>query len=1045
MATSTRTSAEMLVNVSTDQDERYSSVTSLKDGGYVVVFTHETPGLHDGDTPFRSELYGVRYDANGVLLGQFRFDDPSVVDEVPNAYYSKVANVEATLDGGFVIVYRDEHFASFGQDTQSLYLKKYNADGGNGFFVQVDTGNGGEDFFNRYGRIDVDQSTNGNIIVSYNNNYVSELNPHVYTQLYNSLGGGGTPVAKDDTEKGFQPAVAGLAGGARALVWTDRDRDGSSNGVYLHYYDGSGSAGVDVQVNTNAVGDQSNASVTGLSDGRFVVVWQSASPNDTGYDIRAQLYTSAGVRSDGEFRVNSSLGANQYNAVVAALSDGGFAVAWVSDDQDGSGQGVYVQRYGVGGAKVGGEMLVGSSTTGDQAEPSIAARDGGGFIVTWTSSDGAGDGVFSKIFQSPTTFSGSMTTGVEIVQGDASAETFGATSTTLNVGDEIFGGGGTDRLQLTSAGRLDLTAMSAFSGVEQLYGSAGNDTFVVSTARLADVTTFVSGGGADVFAAVGSFTLKAGLNVAAIQAASPSGTQSYSYTGNAVSQSITGNAGRNIIDGQGGNDTLTGGGGNDILYGRTGNDTYFVETNGDSARESAGEGTDTVLAATTFFLFSGSEIEVLKTQNDAGTGSIDLRGNAFAQRLTGNNGANRLDGQGGADTMIGLGGNDTYSVDNAGDRVIEAANKGTDTVHATVDYVAAANVEAVVLDGTADLRATGNALANTLTGNTGRNVLKGGAGNDTYYVQTVGDVVTEGADAGTDTVHAALSFTLGANIENLILDGWGDADATGNTLANTLTGTVAVNVLDGGGGADRMLGGAGDDTYVTDGGDTIIEAADAGTDTVLSSVTLKLSANVENLTLTGTGAINGIGNTAANILRGNANINILNGGTGDDTYYVQNTGDRVSEAANAGTDTVHSTVSFSLAGTQIENLILDGSAAARATGSDGANQIVGNAGANRIEGGKGSDVLVGSGGSDTFVFHAGSGGDVIVDFTPGTGADHDVIQVDRTQYADFADLMAHASAPGGDNVPLTIISDGTDAIQLNVPRFTLVSADFLFV
>jgi len=153
-------------------------------------------------------------------------------------------------------------------------------------------------------------------------------------------------------------------------------------------------------------------------------------------------------------------------------------------------------------------------------------------------------------------------------------------------------------------------------------------------------------------------------------------------------------------------------------------------------------------------------------------------------------------------------------------------------------------------------------------------------------------MVSEDAKAGIDTVRSSLDYTLGANVENLTLTGTADIDGTGNGLnnviigntgINTLTGSDGNDTLDGGVGADHMIGGAGNDTYTVDNvGDTVTEDPDAGIDTVKSSVTYTLGANVENLTLTGTANIDGFGNNLNNRLIGNSGNNKIDGGGGDD-------------------------------------------------------------------------------------------------------------------------------------------------------------------
>jgi Ca2+-binding RTX toxin-like protein len=373
-----------------------------------------------------------------------------------------------------------------------------------------------------------------------------------------------------------------------------------------------------------------------------------------------------------------------------------------------------------------------------------------------------------------------------------------------------------------------------------------------------------------------------------------------------------------------------------------------------------------------------------------------VNGTTNPDTLTGDSGANTINGSAGADTMEGRTGDDTYIVDNTGDVVIELPGGGSDTVKASVTYTLSADVETLELTGTANINGSGNNQRNRLVGNSGNNLLDGGAeadamlgglGNDTYVVDNQLDTVTENQNEGTDTVQSAVSWTLGANVENLALTGSANINATGNDQNNALAGNAGNNILDGQQGADAMAGGAGDDTYYVDNvGDTVTENASEGIDTVISLYNYTLGANTENIIL---GALGNqiTGNSLDNNMLGNSGNNILNagggndtldgglgvdtlyGGTGDDVYFVDSTAgvlDTVVEYANEGTDTVVTASTYTL-GTNVENLVLTGTAAVSGTGNSSNNQLTGNSAANTLNAGAGNDVLDGAAGADTML------------------------------------------------------------------------------
>jgi Ca2+-binding RTX toxin-like protein len=360
-------------------------------------------------------------------------------------------------------------------------------------------------------------------------------------------------------------------------------------------------------------------------------------------------------------------------------------------------------------------------------------------------------------------------------------------------------------------------------------------------------------------------------------------------TAGATSELVQGLGGNDsLIGGDKGFDTLDGGTGSDTMAGGAKSDTYIVDSTRDVISDSSGAN-DRIQASITIDLNNVAYVGI-EHVTLTGTGALNATGDEFANMLIGNTGANKLDGGILADTMIGGAGNDTYTVDDSGDSIVEYANEGTDQVNSSAtSFILADFVENLTLTGTAGIDGTGNELGNKITGNDGANDLEGRKGND------------------------------------------------------TLTGNDGDDVLDGGQGADSMVGGQGSDQYIVDdAGDKISETGSStDTDTVLASISYVLGATLENLTLDGSGSINGTGNSLGNVITGDTDANVLSGLAGDDT----------------------------LDGFPGEDLLL---------GGDGNDRLIDN---------DGTDTLVGGAGNDVFQFESGALASVITDFNGVPGGD----------------------------------------------------------
>jgi Ca2+-binding RTX toxin-like protein len=546
---------------------------------------------------------------------------------------------------------------------------------------------------------------------------------------------------------------------------------------------------------------------------------------------------------------------------------------------------------------------------------------------------------------------------------------------------------------------------------------------------------------------------------------------------------IDGLSGNDWIQTLGGNDTLIGSQGNDALWSGTGadtmiggtgtdgddefgRDTYHVDNAGDVIIEYAGEGTDRVHAYITYNMAT----------NAVNVENLRLVGFSTGLNATGNALNNTLEGNREKNTLIGGTGNDSYIIYNETDAakkdvIIENAGEGSDTWIVNFSYILeppSFNVENITLTGNKLINATGNIVDNTLTGNSAKNTLTGLAGNDTYVIQDLTDVIKENAGEGNDTVvikDVTYSIAAQLNLENISLTGTASVNATGNTGSNVLIGNTGSNTLDGLGGADVMIGFKGNDVYIVDNlGDTVGDGGgtDAGgIDEVRASVSYTLVVDLENITLTGGANINGTGNDLLNTLTGNIGLNTLTGGLGDDYYYVQNTGDVISEQAGEGTERAFTTVNFNMDtnADQVEILTLLGTLGINGTGNGLDNTITGNSGVNVIFGRGGEDTIYGNAGNDvihgeaqTDTLFGDAGNDTMFggdgdDFTIAGGVGNDILNGgngnDGLKGGTGTDTFL--GGLGDDSFEVTdlnekiteFIGEGSDTVVTNLKSFTL--------
>ncbi len=246
----------------------------------------------------------------------------------------------------------------------------------------------------------------GNFVVVWQSGAQDGSGEGIFGQRYDAAGnplGDEFQVSSYTTDSQSRPSVASDDVGNLVVVWQDYSRDGSDRGVFGQRYDSSGNrVGGDFQINSYTTGIQDNPSVAADAVGNFVVAWRSDAQDGSGFGIFGQRYDATGDPVGGEFQINTYTTSAQLSPSVATDDVGNFVVAWQDDSQDGSDSGIFGQRYDAAGNPLGGEFQVNSYTTGPQRNASVEADEAGNFVIVWRSDaqDGSGRGVFGQLYDS---------------------------------------------------------------------------------------------------------------------------------------------------------------------------------------------------------------------------------------------------------------------------------------------------------------------------------------------------------------------------------------------------------------------------------------------------------------------------------------------------------------------------------------------------------------------------------------------------------------------------------------------------------------------
>jgi hypothetical protein len=542
-------SNEVQINNHTTFSQTSPSVTVQKNGTRVHVWQSDD---QDG---YGWGIYARLVAADGAQGPDLRLNSYTT----GNQYQPQVT---ALAGGGFVAVW-----TSVSQDgsSEGVYARRFDADGvaqGNEVLVNTTT-------YNTQWEPSVASLTDGGYVVLWSSYGQDGSYSGIYGQRYaaNSTPLGGEFQLNTYTAyTQYQSQVAALPGGGFVAVWTSITQDGSAEGVYFRRYAANGTAldSSEYLANLTTYNTQWLPAVTVLADGGFVIAWSSYGQDESYYGIYARSFNADGSAKGGEFRINSYTSSTQTEVALTALADGGFVAVWQSDNQDGSGLGIYGQRYAANGTPLGDEFQISQTTYNDQSLPAVAATPDGGFVVSWSSygQDGSYFGIFSRTYSAGHL----VATGGTVATGDSILASALIAEATL------------DQTALPTQGfaaayqRFMFEDLSSGGGYFTVNGIAQTGAFEVTAAQLGAVRWIAGSTESSDTYRIQAYdgSRWTGWSAATVK------TANMQLNG----RMLVGGASADFLTGMGGDDWLEGRGGNDTLMGGAGSDTYYVTRGG---------------------------------------------------------------------------------------------------------------------------------------------------------------------------------------------------------------------------------------------------------------------------------------------------------------------------------------------------------------------------------------------------------------------------------------------------------------------------------